>query len=218
MIFSGAYSETFFEKNRDAIFKSAKAVFWCNFAVLWRMYLLVVFFWCGVDLIIYQFGSIRSFLKQRGRFAKVAQRAISLLIIPRISEWHIYLSNMLTEERDIRVHADVLTKGNVLYQGFVADKFLTSDGELSAIILAQPRRFRREEYMKVKLGDPSEKPDKDNYWAVIPSNTFLVLASEIVSINLLHSSPTALAKDEQIVNAIRSLLEQVKAGADQELR
>ena len=55
--------------------------------------------------------------------------------------------------------ADVLTKGDVLYDGRVVDKMLTSDGALATLTLGDPRRFRREEYLVAKR-EVSNQPVK----------------------------------------------------------
>jgi hypothetical protein len=205
LFFAGAYSDAFFEKNSEAVFHATKAVFWWNFAILWRMYALVFIFWIGVDFFVYHFGTLRNYLNKGGWLRRGFRWLLSVFIIPRVSEWHVFLTNMLADKKDTRIQADILTKSDNLYQGYVVDKFLTSTGELNAIILADPRRFRREEYMEAKR-TTTTKPKVDDYWVTIPSKTFIVMASEIVSVNLLHSSPSAVAKDAGVANAIRQAL------------
>jgi hypothetical protein len=229
LFFAGAYSDVFFEKHDQAVFHATKAVFLWNVVVLWRMYLIVVLFWIGVDIIVHNFGSIRHYLNKEqagkvpdqktfmavmrrigGAARVILQKFLGFFIIPRVSEWHVLLSSMLTERKDIRVQADILTKGNVLYKGFVADKFLTGDGDLRGIVLADPQRFRREEYMHYKQKHGLITTDSAPYWTAIPSNTFIVMATEVVSINLQHSSPSAVASDEGIIEAILKALESSK--------
>jgi hypothetical protein len=41
-VFSGLYSDKFFEANQPAFFSSLHAFDWMNFSVLWRLYLLVI--------------------------------------------------------------------------------------------------------------------------------------------------------------------------------
>jgi hypothetical protein len=202
IFFSGAYSDAFFEKHSEAVFHATSAVFWWNYVVLWRMYTLVLFFWTGIALIVHYFGSIRHYLIRGGRFRHTLLKLLSFFIIPRISEWHVFLSNMLLEKGDVRINADVLTKGNILYRGEVADKTLNGDGGLTSIILESPIRFRREEYMEAKKS-LTGKPNKNDFWVPIPGNTFIVMASEIVSINLTHTSHSAVVEDASIANAAR---------------
>lgn len=205
----GAYSSTFFEQHSNAIFHALDAVFWWNFALLWRTYAIVLAFWILVDLIIYNFGAIRQALNRK--HWRWVIRILTLFIVPRVSEWHVLLSNMLVERKDIRIRADILTKGDVLYRGFVADKTVGSRGELSSIILADPVRFRRQEYMEVKLlalkSNANRSMNPDHYWAKIPSKTFIIMGPQIISINLLYSSPSAVTEDKSVRNALRNVLE-----------
>jgi hypothetical protein len=225
LFFAGAYSAAFFDRNSEAIFHAAKGVFWWNVAVLWRVYALVFIFWFTVDFIIWKFGKLRHWMTNRKLtyrfipkgledFPSWIEKGLTRFIMPRVSEWHVFLTNMLVEHRDIRVHADVLTKNDVLYTGFVKDHTLATDGSLRSIILADPRRFRREEYLWAKKRGfddaQSDKPKADIFWADIPSNTFVVMGSEIVSINVNHSSSSALVADrnisEELTSAIRAFL------------
>ena len=56
------------------------------------------------------------------------------------------------------------------------------DGELSGIILKQPRRFGREAYLKAREG--GAKPEKQEYWIPIPSRH--LYADKIVNMNLTY--------------------------------
>jgi hypothetical protein len=203
MFFAGAYSDAYFEKNTEAVFHATKAVFWWNFSVLWRMYTLVSLFSVGVDVVVYNFGSIRNCLNNGGRISKGLRRLLSRFIIPKVSEWHVFLSNMLADRKDIRIHADVLTKNDVLYKGHVADKTLKGDGALTCLILEDPYRFRRVEYMEDKKEARTSgiKINPEDYWVEIPSKSFIVMAPEIVSINLTHTSTSAVVEDPSVKGA-----------------
>jgi hypothetical protein len=205
LFFAGAYSDAFFEKHSEDVFHATKAVFWWNYVILWRMYALIIFFWIVIDVIVYNFGSIRHYLNKGGKPRRALRKLLGFFIIPRVSEWHVFLSDMLLDKKDIRIHADVLTKGDVLYQGDVADKTLNGEGSLTSIMLANPRRFRRVEYMQAKIA-ATTKLDKESYWVAIPSNSFIIMAAEIVSINLTHTSPSAVAQDTAIVEAVRQAM------------
>ena len=78
--------------------------------------------------------------------------------------------------------ADVLTKGDVLYDGRVVDKMLTSDGGLAALTLGDPRRFRREEYWQLSEGCRIKPVKKADFWTRIPGKTFIIMASEISTV------------------------------------
>lgn len=202
LFFAGAYSDAYFEKNTEAVFHATKAVFWWNFSVLWRMYFLVLLFSICIDFGVYNFGLLRRLLKGRGWIRKSLRWLLSFFIIPRVSEWHVFLSDMLADRKDIKIHADIITKGDLLYRGEVVDKTLNAEGSLNCLILASPLRFRRIEYLEAKK-TAATKPILADYWAPIPGNTFIMMASEIVSINLTHTSPSEVQKDTAIVEAAR---------------
>lgn len=213
LFFAGGYSNPFFEQHSDAIFRAVKGVFWWNFAVLWRMYFLVFLFWIGVDIIVYFFGRIRHRLSRSK--LRWLNRLLTFFIIPRVSEWHVFLSNMLTARKDIRIHADILTKTNVLYRGYVRDKLLTAEGGLGSLLLADPQRFRRERYIDdVRTGSakkPTAIPRKQDYWQTIPGQSFLIMGSEISTINLTHASPSAVYEDSEVIEALRKLIKEHEA-------
>jgi hypothetical protein len=107
---------------------------------------------------------------------------------------------MLAESKDIIIHADILMKNDMLYSGRVEDSNLRSDGELNSILLSIPKRFRRIEYMEAKK--TGKAPKAEDYWVKIPGNTLIVLASDIISINVTHASPSKLQEDSAIKKAL----------------
>jgi hypothetical protein len=84
---------------------------------------------------------------------------------------------------DTKVRADLLCTNNTLYQGEVSQHFLR-DGQLSGIILNDPRRFDRDRYLADKAGEP--KPDKEKYWIKIPSRNLYFFADKIFNMNLTY--------------------------------
>jgi hypothetical protein len=112
---------------------------------------------------------------------------------PYISQWHPLLltSHLLP---GTVVQADILCTNDVLYQGNVSEHFL-KDGQLSGIILKQPRRFNRDLYLKAK--DAGDKPEKKDYWIPIPSQHLYFFADKIINMNLSYitekiASPAAV--------------------------
>ncbi len=199
--FAGAYGESGFEKHQDDFFRAQRAIFVWNFSLLWRLYFIVFVFWLVIDLLIARYGRIRA-----SKFASdvpALKLALDYFILPRVSEWHVCLSNMLTENKDITVHADVLTKADVLYRGRVVDKMLAPDGSLASITLAGPGRFRRADYLDAKRQSAT---NKEEYWVEIKGAMFIIMGSEISTINLRHSSASAVSGDEEVVKVLRSLL------------
>ncbi len=109
---------------------------------------------------------------------------LATIVLPRASEWHVLLSDMLLPSKDLTLSADVLTKGGVLYQGRVQEKMLSADGSLHSITLSNPRRFLREQFQKEKETAPTVK--SEDFWRDIPGNLFILMGSDITNLNLRY--------------------------------
>lgn len=105
-----------------------------------------------------------------------------------ISQWH----PLLPKRDDIIVQVDILCTNDLLYQGELLDYFL-KDGELSGMILKDPRRFDRTGYLKEK--DAGNKPDTKAFWRPIPSKNLYFLADKIVNVNLTYLTPSPQVQD-----------------------
>jgi len=99
------------------------------------------------------------------------------------------MTDFMAVPRGGYIEADILTKGDVLYSGRVAEPFISSSGELVGVLLSAPRRFEREDYLKAKTAAAGQNPDKVKYWRDIPSETFFVNANEIGTINIRNVVP-----------------------------
>jgi hypothetical protein len=178
-VFSGLYSERYFEAHQAEFFSSLLSFFWMNLALLLPLYSLVVGFSILLNFLILHYNSIRNTLK-----STQMKTLLATIVLPRVSEWHVLLSDMLLPSKNLVLTADVLTKSNTLYQGRVQDKMLNPDGSLHSITLASPRRFLREQFQKAK----DELPDTeiDEFWHNIPGNLFIVMGSDIVNLNLRY--------------------------------
>ena len=179
VFFSGVYSERYFEAQRALWFPSVVVVAQACWMLLWRVYLIVSVFAIIVATCVNHYAWIRNRLPiwTRTWFAD--------LLLPRVAYWHILLSRILLSN-DQHLDLDILTKMDFLYQGRLNDKMLGPDGSLINVSLASPRRFDRIKY----LADKASKPDvlKANYWIPIPTELFVILASEIHTINLRYSA------------------------------
>jgi hypothetical protein len=85
------------------------------------------------------------------------------------------------------IEVDVLTKSGTLYAGRLADKVIAASGDLQSLTLDSPRRFRRDQYLEAQKADPSVKVEA--YWKSIPGNLFVVVASDISTMNIRHVPP-----------------------------
>lgn len=117
------------------------------------------------------------------------------LMSPYISPWHPLLSQKILPDTVVR--ADILCTNDTLYQGIVSQYFL-KDGELSGIILQEPKRFDSAPYLKAK--EEGKNPDKHTYWVPIPSQHLYFFAEKILNMNLSYvtaggtASPVAVQK------------------------
>lgn len=185
-VFSGLYSEKFFQDHSTEFFRSLRSFFWMNLCLLLRLYILVVGFSLLLNLIIRHYNALRNWLKPSWM-----KTLLATIVLPRVSEWHVLLSDMLLPAKNLVLSADVLTKANVLYQGRVQDKMLNPDGSLHSLTLASPRRFLREQFQKKKNELPETKADQ--FWHNIPGNLFIVMGSDITNLNLRYVRKNLLA-------------------------
>ena len=182
-VFSGLYSDKFFEANRPEFFLSLHDFFWLNLELLWRLYSVVLAIALVFNLLILRFN--RLWHRYRNPSMQRAVRFfLTYIILPRISEWHVLLSQMRLPPGPFVLSADLLTRANVLYQGRIQDKMLNPDGSLHAITLASPRRFLRDEFHFAQTADPDT--ESSDYWKSIPGNLFVIMGSDIVNLNLKY--------------------------------
>lgn len=108
-----------------------------------------------------------------------------------ISQWH----PLLPKRGSVIVQADILCTNGTLYQGELLDYFLR-DGELSGILLKNPRRFDRQGYLKAKAESVSgQSPETKDYWRRIPSMNLYFFAERILNLNLTYLTPSGQVQD-----------------------
>jgi len=211
-VFSGLYSDRYFEANQAAFFVSVHNFFWMNLCLLWRLYALVI-----LIAILFN-GIIRRYRIWSSSRSRWVRHFLTFIILPRISEWHVLLSEMLLPAGPFVLTADVLTRNNTLYQGLVKDKMLNPDGSLHAVTLANPRRFLRDEFHTAQSANP--EIDSADFWKSIPGNLFVILGSDIVNLNLkyirrkpLSYRPVAEPGDPGDTEVLVRLLERLRHDA-----
>lgn len=210
--FSGLYSESFFLLHRQAVFDSFDTVWWMNVAVLWRLYLTTLSISVLLNVIVLHYG----YLRQK-RWGRLMTAVVARTTLPYISEWHLLFSKTLLPNASTELHADVLTKSGVLYQGRVQEKLLGPEGTLQTLTLAEPRRFLREQCLEQKKQDESAK--SDSYWRPIPGNLFVIFGSDIANVNLRYVEPARailqLSQEEKkILRALMDRLSEPEGNAD----
>ena len=205
-VFSALQSDNFFQAHHQQFFTSLYAFFWMNYAILWRLYFIVLLASAMRVAIVLNYNRVWRRLNQRW------MRTLLATIVPRISEWDLLFSDMLLPEGTFRIMADVLTKTGGLYQGTNTDRTLSNDGALVSLTLANPRRFERTEFRKAKASDLTTTADE--YWFNIPGNLFIVMASDIANLNLryVRRKPLAFQASEEEKEVLGRLLERLKEG------
>lgn len=185
VFFSGLYSESYFDKHQVEFF-SAVDSFWHFYVCLAsRLYLIVLLASLVFNFLITQYGQIRRWVERsKTRTRRFVRWFLLTFILPRVSDWHVVLSPMLLPSKQLRIYVDVLTKSGILYSGALADKVIKGDGDLQSLTLANPRRFRRDEYLKAKEQDAITKAG--GFWTVIPGELFVVMGGEISTLNVRH--------------------------------
>jgi hypothetical protein len=208
IFFSGLVSDEYFRKNSDAWFHSLHCTVWMNFCILWRVYVVVFLMVLLLHARIRYYANIRDWLSGEAFLKRWGHRVLAAIVPPRIAPWHVLLSQILIRDKTIELHVDVMTKMNILYQGRLADKTLGPDGSLVSITLADPQRFVRPAYLDAKKADP--KTDRLQFWKPIPTNMFIIMGSEIHSMNLRYVPQVkALKRDQHRDSDFRKELEAV---------
>ena len=209
-VLSGLYSNSYFDAHRQAFFASVVKVAGMIGSLLWREYVVVLTFALAIYLAIRNYRWIRSTILG----PRWAKSVFATVVLPRVSEWHVLLSDMLLPQEDVILMVDVLTKSAILYQGSVQDKVLAPDGFLQTLTLSDPRRFLRDEFRKAKEADEAAKPE--DFWRPIPSKLFVIVGSDIASVNVRHqprpSEVGTFTKEdlsESEVMAVRNLLQKL---------
>jgi len=163
----------------DAEFARSPATFWGAFTrSLRRQGRLISWYFLLVALEALLWGWLAS-RYAKFRLNRLYRWLADKFLFHYISKWHPVLTPYLSPDTVVR--ADVLCTNDTLYQGYVSQYFL-KDGQLSGIILRIPKRFDRQRYLKAK--EAGDKPNKDDYWVIIPSQNLIFLADKIFNMNV----------------------------------
>lgn len=105
------------------------------------------------------------------------------LLLERVTYWHALLTPFTQADKSGVMMLDILASNGVLYQGESFQYFLESEGKLAGIILKNPRRFMRDEYLAEKKERGAEV-DKESFWRTIPSESLFISGSTILNLNI----------------------------------
>jgi hypothetical protein len=203
-VFSGLYSQDFFEAHRSEFFKALRVFLCVNLSLLLRLYTIVVGFSLLLNFVLRRYSAVNRALP-----ARWMKTVLATVVLPRASEWHVLLSDMLLPSSGFSLRADVLTKSGVLYQGRVQEKMLNPDGTLQSITLGSPRRFLRNRFQRAKAKNPSASIE--DFWLYIPGNLFIIMGSEITNLNLRYVREDVLAgPSPEELEVLRRLLRRLE--------
>jgi hypothetical protein len=215
--FSGIYSESYFKDHQSAFFAAAGSFIRLNACILVRLYAIV--FLCSLifNSLIGRYGRIRARLTSQKKKSRLLA-VLTTIILPRISQWHIILSDILLPSKKMNIAVDALTKDGTLYQGILENKMIAPDGSLQTLTLTEPKRFRREPFLKDRENSPDLKPD--SYWKPIPGNLFVIMASDITTLNVKHVPATVApyisryGRDQEMIELLKTVRDKVDAIAN----
>jgi hypothetical protein len=91
---------------------------------------------------------------------------------------------------------------------------LAADGSLVSLTLENAKKFKRQELLAARNKVPSKKINTASFWTPIEGRIFMLMADEVVSLNLNYIDPTALqqtiaasisrATANQVLDSIRA--------------
>ena len=192
-VFSAAYSEALFDKNPERFWVSLHAVVVGQSEFLLLYYPVVVLETAIFVWLIKMHGEWRS-------KSRLYESFVQRVLLRTVSEWHVLLTDFnFPKEPKRKVVADLLTEGDHLYQGDVAEYFVDSEGALSGLILSNPRRFDRQGYLNAKQTNRDVKSDA--YWKEIPSANLYLPREKLLNLNVRY--PIAEQRLEAVNEELR---------------
>lgn len=211
VVFAGLFNDKVFEKTADTFAASIPILIRANASLLFREYAVIAILSGAFAVTVRNFGSI----KHRLRNINWLWKLIRWIILPKISEWHIVLSPMLLQNKGrSRIAIDVLTKSGILYRGEAYEKMVGADGSLQTLILEYAHRYLRDDFSEARrawsdcaLPKETQKPRTEDFWRPIPGKLFVIVGSDVCSVNVRHeSAPAALAKEKKADEAYKAVL------------
>jgi hypothetical protein len=178
----------------DQEFRNSEKQFWPAFTRCSRRQARLIFWY--VLLIALEAWSAGALAERYAKYRRnpLYEWLADKFLFSYISEWHPLLTPYVFVDKQTTVQADILCSNGILYQGTVLQHFI-SDGKLTGIFLANPKRFNRELYLKEREAweksenQTDEKPDKEKYWQTIPSENLYFFADKIYNMNLNFKAP-----------------------------
>jgi hypothetical protein len=200
-------SDSFFKENSAKVWSSADHIKCYQARFLTWMYLFLALEIVTWTMLLANYGRLQKFR---------LYRFFSSLMIGRVSEWHVLLTNFVFHPAEKRiVFVDVVTPDG-LYKGRVRSYFTDKDGNLSGVLLDDAARFRKKELEEERLlfryaAFPGEPPQTNKFWTKIKGGTHLyVPAGQISNLNVRYELSGEIKETDLLGNeaetAIRKIL------------
>jgi hypothetical protein len=172
-VMAALYSEDMFKKNYEEFWPALNRSTRRQCRLLSWYYVLVVLEGVAFGFLSSNYGKY-----QKNRIYSALADG---LLLPNISEWHVFLTAFVFADKKSPVLVDVLCTDGTLYDGQVTQYFLDGS-KLSGMILDNPRRYDRKSLLADR--EMGKTVDPNAYWRKIPSANFYVFADKILNINL----------------------------------
>lgn len=196
----GLYGEKSLEDHHEAFFDAAGKIIRLNLEfLLLPVYLLVITAAIWLIHLINHYGQ----LLRKYKDAPIRRAMLNWLVRPWAAEWHLKLSGVLLPQETDLIRVDVLTKLDVLFRGTLLDHHLASDGSLVSLTLASPQKFHRKELLEARASKTRKATDPAAYWSTpIETHSFVIMAPEIVTLNINYVDPASLVKKPSQVTRV----------------
>ena len=189
----GLYGDKSLEDHSDAFFAASGTIIKANLLLLLLpVYTMVLVWSLLLGALIRNYGRVL-------RWNPSVGSALERFVRPWAAEWHFKLSDALLPSKSHYIRVDVLTKMDVLFRGTLTEHDLGPDGSLISITLSGPQKFKRQELLDARALKPKRAPDPSSFWSPIEARMFVVMASEIVTLNLNYVDPESLKRKPSLV-------------------
>jgi hypothetical protein len=180
------YSESFFSKNPDQFWSALAGVRVNQLRFLIWNYVFLGFEIAIIVPLTVFYGSLYK--------SRLYRNTVGWLLLRRVSHWQVLLTGfMFPRNSKPEIWVDVMTTDDHLFTGVVADYFVTSEGEMSGLLLKKFKRFKFKQ-----MEDDRKKGQSvltDNYWKEIPGANFYIPSDKIANLNIRYELPKNLLQD-----------------------
>jgi hypothetical protein len=183
IVLSSLHSDKMFEKYEAQLWDAAPRI---------EMRQARFFFWYFLSVVAFAalMGAMSRRYGQLSRYAPFRLFA-DWYLLRHISQWHPLLTSFVFPDKKTLVKADVLMTDNTLYRGDIVAHFVGVDGNLSGLLLANPKRFDRAALLKERDTWGSNRSGAA-FWREIPSAKLYLFGDKIINLNLNYEAPTAV--------------------------